>query len=404
MSSLLTTKLPTFEEILETAKETFRQNFGHEPELACCAPGRVNLIGEHVDYNDGYVLPMALPMVTVFVGSQRPGNEADIITCCASVDEPKRVEFSLTDLQRGQKPKWANYVKGVIHSFMASVGVQVVNGFNAVIVSNVPVGAGLSSSAAIEVATLTFLEHFTGHTVESDSKRALICQAAEHNFVGMPCGIMDQMISVAGQKDAALKLDCRSLETFQIPFVAGEKDLVVLICNSDVRHELSDSEYPTRRKQCLEALKLMGLKSYRDATEALQNGKCDEVLLKRARHVITEIKRTEEAAAALERHDFVRMGELMTKSHMSLRDDFQVSCIELDVLVDAAINCSGVLGSRMTGGGFGGCTVTLLQRSAFDDVITTMREDFIKKFNEAVGKNFEFYICTPSQGARKVHL
>ncbi|XP_058978153.1 galactokinase [Musca domestica] len=407
-SSLLTAKLPTFEEILEAAKETFRQNFGQEPELACCAPGRVNLIGEHVDYNDGYVLPMALPMVTVIVGGQRPGNEVDLITCCAGADDPKHVKFSLTDLQPSQKPKWANYVKGVIHSFMASVGVQLANGFRAVIVSNVPVGAGLSSSAAIEVATLTFLEHFTGHAVESDAERALICQKAEHKFVGMPCGIMDQMISVAGQKDFALKLDCRSLETFQIPFVAGEKDLVVLICNSDVRHELSDSEYPTRRKQCSEALKLMGLRSYRHATEGnlsdLKKTKCEEVLVKRARHVITEIKRTQDAAEALKNHDFAKMGELMTKSHMSLRDDFQVSCIELDVLVDAAINCSGVLGSRMTGGGFGGCTVTLLQQSAVDNVITTMREDFIKKFNKDAAKNIEFYICTPSQGARKVHL
>ncbi|XP_065363908.1 galactokinase-like [Calliphora vicina] len=421
MPSSSTTQLPTFEEILQTAKETFRQNFGHEPELACCAPGRVNLIGEHVDYNDGYVLPMALPMVTLFVGGKgggSSGSEVDIITCCPGADEPRRSKFSLANLQPGDKPKWSNYIKGVIHSFMETVGVtgsggttsgNIFMGFNAVIVSNVPVGAGLSSSAAIEVATLTFLEHFTGHKVESAAKRALICQAAEHKFVGMPCGIMDQMISVAGQKDHALMLDCRSLETFQIPFVAGEKDLVVLICNSDVRHELSDSEYPTRRKQCLEALKLMGLKSYRDATEANLSGlqrnvKCEEVLLKRARHVITEIKRTLEAADALKNHDFKQMGELMTKSHVSLRDDFQVSCIELDVLVDAAINCSGVLGSRMTGGGFGGCTVTLLQRSAVDNVVATMRENFIKKFNKTAADGIEFYICTPSQGARKIQL
>ncbi|KAM7346823.1 galactokinase-like [Cochliomyia hominivorax] len=424
-SSSNITSLPTFEEILQTAKETFRQNFGQEPELACCAPGRVNLIGEHIDYNDGYVLPMALPMVTIIVGGKGglTGNEVDIITCCVGADEPRRTKFSLENLKPSDTPKWSNYVKGVIHSFMETVSVtdaaagvkggnrgNIFIGFNAVIVSNVPVGAGLSSSAAIEVATLTFLEHFTGHKVESDSKRALICQSAEHKFAGMPCGIMDQMISVAGQKDHALMLDCRSLETFQIPFVAGEKDLVVLICNSDVRHELSDSEYPTRRKQCLEALKLMGLKSYRDATEGnlsvLQrnDAKCEEVLLKRARHVITEIKRTQEAADALKTHDFQKMGELMTKSHVSLRDDFQVSCIELDVLVDAAINSSGVLGSRMTGGGFGGCTVTLLQRSAVDDVVATMRENFIKKFNKTAADGIEFYICTPSQGARKIQL
>jgi len=304
-------------------------------------------------------------------------------------------------LQPG-KPKWANYVKGVIQNF----GIPLEHGFNGVIITNVPVGSGLSSSAALEVATLTFLEHFTGKHVESDSKRALICQASEHKFVGMPCGIMDQMISVSGKVDHALLLDCRSLETFQIPFVAGEKDLVVLICNSDVRHELSESEYPTRRKQCSEALELMALKSFRNATEgnlsALQN--CDEVLLKRARHVITETKRTQEAAEALRAHNFVKMGELMTKSHTSLRDDFQVSCIELDVLVDAAINCPGVLGSRMTGGGFGGCTVTLLQRSAIANTIATMRENFIRKFNKTAGDRIEFYICTPSAGARRVNL
>ncbi|KAL9885865.1 galactokinase-like isoform 1-T3 [Glossina fuscipes fuscipes] len=401
-------QLPTLEELLQTAKETFRQNFGVEPELACCAPGRVNLIGEHVDYNDGFVLPMALPMVTLIVGGQRVGNDVDLITCCTDVDEPKRVKFRLFSLKPTEKPKWSNYVKGVIHYFMEDHG-EMPFGFNAVIVSNVPVGAGLSSSAAIEVATLTFLEHFTGHKLPNDAKRALICKAAEHNFAEMPCGIMDQTISLCGKKDCALLIDCCSLEMFQIPFVAGEKDLVVLICNSDVRHELSDSEYPTRRKQCLQALNIMALKSYRDATDegnlsALKANHCDEVLLKRARHVITEIKRAQEAAIALKAHDFKKMGELMTKSHMSLRDDFQVSCPELDVLVDAAINCPGVLGSRMTGGGFGGCTVTLVQRNALDNVITAIYENFIKKFNKNAAERIEFYICTPSEGAKKLSL
>ncbi|XP_037931542.1 galactokinase-like [Teleopsis dalmanni] len=211
----------------------------------------------------------ALPMVTLIVGSRCPGDEADIITCSASCEENKetaRAKFSLTNMEPG-KTKWANYIKGVIHYYSNKV-----QGFKAVIVSNVPIGSGLSSSASLEVATLTFLEHLTGRKVESNAKRALICQAAEHNYVEMPCGIMDQTISVCGQKNHALLLDCRSLETYQIPFVASEKDLVVLICNSGVRHELSKSEYPKRRAQCMQALELMALKSYRDATESSLSG------------------------------------------------------------------------------------------------------------------------------------
>ncbi|XP_055841372.1 galactokinase-like [Episyrphus balteatus] len=392
----LTTKLPTFEEIEKIAKETYKLSFGKTPEISCCAPGRVNLIGEHVDYNDGFVLPMALPMVTIIVGGPNgKKDEADIVTRCDGADEPKKVRVNLKTLQPGT-PKWANYVKGVIHSFGHPVA-----GFNAVIVSNVPVGGGLSSSAALEVATLTFLEQLTGKAAESNARRALICQEAEHKFVGMPCGIMDQMISVAGKKDHALLIDCRSLETFQIPFLA--KDLVVLICNSNVRHELSDSEYPTRRKQCTEALRLMDLKSYRDATEgnlsALDGA--EEVLLKRARHVITEIKRTQLACEAMRDCNFEEMGKLMTQSHVSLRDDFAVSCDELDVLVASAINCAGVLGSRMTGGGFGGCTVTLVGQSSVGNVIARMRENFNEKFNNS-GQNLEFYICTPSDGTRRI--
>uniref|UniRef100_W8ARS4 Galactokinase n=1 Tax=Ceratitis capitata TaxID=7213 RepID=W8ARS4_CERCA len=400
------TKLATYEEILALAKSTYNSLFGGEPEVACCAPGRVNLIGEHVDYNDGFVLPMALPMVTLVVGGRRTDQKAVVFTHCGGCDEPKQVEFSLTDL-KPELPKWANYVKGVIYNFAVELQLQEgqLPGFNAVFASNVPVGGGLSSSAAVEVATLTFMEQLTGKQLENNKKRALVCQAAEHKFAGMPCGIMDQMISVAGQKDHCLLLDCRSLDAFQIPFVGSSKDLVVLICNSGVRHELSASEYPTRRKQCNQALKLMEKTSYRDAkVENLTVLQPDPILLRRARHVITETKRTQDAAEALNAHDFIKMGALMKESHTSLRDDFEVSCRELDVLVDAAINCSGVLGSRMTGGGFGGCTVTLLQRVAVDDVIATMRTNFTKEFNKDAGDRLEFYMCVPSNGARRVDL
>ncbi|XP_067635263.1 galactokinase-like isoform X2 [Eurosta solidaginis] len=302
--------------------------------------------------------------------------------------------------------RWANYVKGVIHNFSEELNlVGKLPGFNAVYATNVPVGGGLSSSAAVEMATLTLMEEMSGKKLESNKKRALICQAAEHKFAGMPCGIMDQMISVAGQNDHALLLDCRSLEIFQIPFLNNSKDLVVLICNSGVRHELSQSEYPTRRKQCNEALKLMDKQSYRDAKEeSLSALQSEPVLLRRARHVITETKRTQDAAEALKLQDFAKMGSLMKESHTSLRDDFEVSCRELDVLVDAAINCSGVLGSRMTGGGFGGCTVTLLQRDTVDYVIATMRTNFTKEFNKEAADRLEFYMCVPSNGARRVDL
>uniref|UniRef100_A0A034W8X5 Galactokinase n=1 Tax=Bactrocera dorsalis TaxID=27457 RepID=A0A034W8X5_BACDO len=399
------TKLATYEEILALAKSTYHDLFGGDPEVACCAPGRVNLIGEHIDYNDGFVLPMALPMVTLVVGGRRADNKASVFTHCAGCDDPKQVEFSLLDL-KPELPKWANYVKGVIHHFAVESKLEgQLPGFNAVFASNVPVGGGLSSSAAVEVATVTFMEQLTGKQLESNKKRALVCQAAEHKFAGMPCGIMDQMISVAGQKGNALLLNCRSLETFQIPFLGGSEDLVVLICNSGVRHELSKSEYPTRRKQCGEALKLMEKTSYRDATvENLSVLESDPLLLRRARHVITETQRTQDAAEALKAHDFTKMGALMKASHTSLRDDFEVSCRELDALVDAAINCSGVLGSRMTGGGFGGCTVTLLQRAAVDNVIATMRTNFTKEFNKDAADRLEFYMCVPSSGARRVDL
>ncbi|XP_037038438.1 galactokinase-like isoform X2 [Bradysia coprophila] len=352
----MTTTLPTFNQTLETAVITFKKVFNANPDVASCAPGRVNLIGEHIDYNDGYVLPMALPMVTIIVGKVVPNsNIADILTCCDGADDPRRIQFQLDNVTPGL-PRWANYIKGVIHGSAGMVAK--VPGFNAVIMTNVPVGGGLSSSAALEMSTLTFLEAL------SPGKSTLT-----------------------------------SLATQQIPF--SSDDLAILICNSNVRHELSDSEYPTRRKQCAEALSLMNLTSFRDAKldnlSALKNS--DEVLIKRARHVITEIQRTYEAAEALKGHNFEQMGKLMTESHLSLRDDFQVSCKELDILVEAANKCSGVLGSRMTGGGFGGCTVTLVRKIAVADVIHAMQTEY-GKYNCTAS----FYVCEPADGARLINL
>ncbi|XP_053697681.1 galactokinase-like isoform X2 [Sabethes cyaneus] len=393
----MVSKVISFDEVVKTSIETFRNTFGSEPDIAACAPGRVNLIGEHVDYNDGFVLPMALPMVTVIVGKKNyTPSTCDVVTCFEGAQEEKRTQFDSSNIARGV-PKWLNYVKGVMFHFG-----QAIPGFNAVINSNVPVGGGLSSSAALEVATATFLEQLTARKIEKPSEKALVCQKAEHTFANMPCGIMDQLISVCGQKDRAILIDCRNLTIEQIPFETT--GLAVLICNSSVKHELASSEYPARRKQCQQALQLMGLKSYRDATEkhltALKGA--DEVLTRRARHVITEIKRTVAAAEALKENDFEQMGKLMTESHKSLRDDFNVSCHEVDILVEAALAAPGVLGSRMTGGGFGGCTVTLLRKENVESAVKEIDTIYSRK----VGGKYRarFYLVEPSDGARLINL
>lgn len=395
----MVSKVVSFDEVVKTSIETFRNTFGSEPDIAACAPGRVNLIGEHVDYNDGFVLPMALPMVTVIVGKKNyTPSTCEVHTCFQGVAEESCAKFDSSNIARGT-PKWLNYVKGVMFNFGQSIP-----GFNAVINSNVPVGGGLSSSAALEVATLTFLEQLTARKIEKPSDKALICQKAEHTFANMPCGIMDQLISVCGQRNRALLIDCRSLTIQQIPFEAA--GLAVLICNSNVKHELSSSEYPLRRKQCQQALQLMGLKSYRDATEqhldVLKGGGADEVLLRRARHVITEIKRTTAAAEALKEHNFEQMGKLMIESHNSLRDDFHVSCHELDILVEATLGAPGVLGTRMTGGGFGGCTVTLLRKESIEAAVKEIDTIYSRK----VGGKFRarFFLAEPAEGARLINL
>lgn len=391
----MATKLPTFDETLVVGLNTFRSVYLTEPTIVACAPGRVNLIGEHVDYNDGFVLPMALPMVTFVIGKFNGTDECEVITCCDGADEPRRTRFKIRNLAAGH-PKWVNYMKGVIHNY----GYPLEQGFNAVIISNVPVGGGLSSSAALEVATLKFMEVATGKTHSKLTDKALICQKAEHTFCDMPCGIMDQLISVTGKKDHAVLIDCQTLDTTLLPFMS--RSLVILICNSNVKHELSSSEYPTRRAQCHQALKLMGLTSYKDAkVEHLQVlKKFDEPYLKRARHVITEIKRTCDAAHALKTQNFEKLGKLMIESHVSLRDDFEVSCKELDILVSIANGCNGVLGSRMTGGGFGGCTVTLVTKIDVENVIRKMNEEYL----EVTAIKPDFFICKPSEGARLIDL
>jgi len=390
------TQVVSVDQLKKEAVENFLQVFpGCSPTVAACAPGRVNLIGEHTDYNDGFVFPMALPQVTVIVGCKSDDDVITVATTSVSTDEPRKVQFSVPTQERPLvpgTPKWANYVKGVVQNF----NVAPLTGFNAIIMSNVPLGGGVSSSASLEVAMFTFLEALVGVKCESLKEKALCCQRAEHQFPGMPCGIMDQFISVMGQQGHALLIDCRSMEGRLVPL--SDPTVAVLVTNSNVKHELTGSEYPTRRKHCYEAATLLNKTSLRDATmQDLENAKIDDVTIyKRARHVIGEITRTVDATEALKMNDYVKFGQLMVESHNSLRDDYEVSCKELDDLVKLATSCDGVFGSRMTGGGFGGCTVTLLKTDVINTVVEYIKANFDGKAT--------FYVASPSDGARELSL
>ncbi|XP_068460182.1 galactokinase [Clinocottus analis] len=392
----MASSFPSVPELVAGARRLYGEVFGGEaPQAAACAPGRVNLIGEHTDYNQGLVLPMALPLLTVVVGSQTSGMDVTVVTVTEDADEPRRVDFSLpgdtSPLPPGS-PSWANYVKGVIQHYRAPP----VPGFRAVIASSVPLGGGLSSSASLEVAFYTFLQQLKPDDGDKVST-AVACQKAEHTYAGVPCGIMDQFVSVLGREGHALLIDCRSLEATPVPL--ADPGLVILITNSNVKHSLSSSEYPMRRSQCEEAASILGKESLRDATITdLEEARdiLDDVTYRRARHVIEEIERTVQAAEALKRGSYKKFGELMVQSHNSLRDLYEVSCRELDELVSAAMEVKGVFGSRMTGGGFGGCTVTLLQAHAIDRTILHIQERY--------SGTPTFYVTTPSEGARALSL
>ncbi|XP_058790475.1 galactokinase-like isoform X2 [Phymastichus coffea] len=355
-------------ELKKQALQHFTKEFGDNATLCACAPGRVNLIGEHTDYNEGFVLPMALPLITVIVGKANNTKTCKIISMNTCAGAQNTAEFECINRQsiKPGEPKWANYIKGTIVNFPKDV-----SAFNAVIVSTVPAGGGLSSSAALEVATYTFLECLTGHVPAKLEDKALACQRAEHDFAGVPCGIMDQFISALALEGHALLLDCRDLATKHIP-IKGFDNHVFLITNSNTPHKLSSSTYRQRRDCCHEATKLLGKKSLREAA-------------------ISDLE-----ASSLENNDFVRFGQLMNESHNSLRDDYEVSSEELDCLVSIARSVDGVLGTRLTGAGFGGCTVTLLKKDAVDNVI--------KQIKEKYAGTPSFYIAKPSSGARRLEL
>lgn len=385
----------SLESLAERASAALQEKLDSKASVIAAAPGRVNLIGEHIDYCDGFVLPFAIDRYIVIAGTANGSSSARIATALGD----DVVSLNVSQAVEEGEPKWTNYLRGVIRGFQ-NLG-HTVPGFDAYILSSVPGGAGLSSSAALECATATFLEALLGVEISSREK-ALLCQKAEHDFAHVPCGIMDQFASTFGAKDHLVLIDCMTQQPQLVPFI--NPDLTVLISNTMVHHELSDGGYALRRKHTEDALKTIGKESWRHVTmndvEDHWEKLCDPVN-RRSRHVVSEIARTIDAANALKLGDFEKLGPLMYASHQSLRDDFEVSCRELDVLVESASNINrsgGVIGARMTGGGFGGSTVTLCESAKADDIACTLESEYYAK----TGLSAEIFASRPSKGACRI--
>jgi galactokinase len=376
----------------------FRDRFGRPPVLAAAAPGRVNLIGEHVDYCGGFVLPMAIERETLIVAAPRPMAAGEGVARVHSTAFQETVELPLVpgDGPAAGTPGWSRYLAGVIAGFLDRGAT--IPSFDAVVDSTVPLGGGLSSSASLEVTTATLLAALADHAI-SPLDLAVLCQRAEHAFAGVPCGVMDQCASALCTADHLLLLDCQSLDSVQVPFV--RPDLTVLVTNSNVRHALNDGEYAARRADCERAAAILGVASLREATAAQvesARGALGERGFRRARHVVTEIARTQAAATAITHGHWDEMGKLMAESHRSLREDFEVSCPELDLLVELAAGEPGVIGTRMTGGGFGGCTVTLVEAARAEAVMATVARGYRLR----TGRDCTPFTTRPAAGARLV--
>lgn len=371
--------------------EAFMTSFGSQPEIYVQAPGRVNIIGEHTDYNDGFVLPCAIEYQTMIAAKKRVDRLVRLVAVDYDNDSD---QFNLDEeIEFLPNKMWANYIRGVI-KFLLQRDYQF-DGCEIAVSGNVPQGAGLSSSASLEVVI--------GQTIKalyqldiSQQEIALNGQQAENQFVGCNCGIMDQLISACGDEGHALLIDCRSLELSSIPI---PDDLVVMIINSNKKRGLVDSEYNTRRQQCETAAKQFGVKALRDVTMAKfsqKQGELDLQVAKRAKHVITENERTLAAAKALTENNLSQLSVLMEQSHVSMRDDFEITVKEIDTLVDIVKSVLGEQGGvRMTWGGFGGCVVALMKQHLVEPVIAAVEA----QYQAATGLKADIYVCQPSDGA-----
>ncbi len=372
----------------------FKEMFGAAPAYCAAAPGRVNLIGEHTDYNGGYVMPMALARRTELLCRPR----ADRSVTLHSIMYGETVTFDLDGIERSENAAWSDYPKGVARALLDE-GFDL-RGMDALITSSVPLGAGLSSSAAIEVATA--LAFAACSAFEIDNMRLTrLCQRAENEFVGMRCGIMDQFIAVHGRRDHALMLDCTTMESQTVPLDSTRARVV--LCNTGVRHELAATAYNERRAQCEEATRLIrdtcpDVRSFHDLNPArfeLVRAALPEPLLRRARHVVSENARVLASAAAIGEGHLPEFGRLMNASHQSLRDDYEVSCEELDLMVELAREMPGTLGARMTGGGFGGCTVNLVRPEGVGEFTARVSA----RHEERTGRRAEIHVVSAGPGA-----
>jgi galactokinase len=381
---------------LEQIRANFQEIYNREPRLFQ-APGRVNLIGEHTDYNGGFVLPMAIEYATTVAAASSEDRKIRV----RSVNLNEEGEIDLDAPEQKLRGSWIDYVEGVAR-ILERENVKL-RGADLLISSDVPTGAGLSSSAALEISIGLALSEISGYTVEK-VKLALIGQAAEHEFVGAKVGIMDQFVSAMGKKGHALLIDCRKLKAEQVPLET--KDAVIVICNSNVKHELASSEYNTRRAECEKGVEILqkflpDITQLRDISiEDFEKYKMHlpEIIRKRCRHVVTENARTLAAAEALKKNDLKEFGRLMWLSHASLRDDYEVSCKELDLLVLIAASCEGVLGARMTGGGFGGSTVNLVRRENLNSFTQKISTEYERQTNIKT----DIYVSGAADGAKEV--
>lgn len=376
----------------------FERRYGIHPRLIVRAPGRVNLIGEHTDYNDGFVFPVAIDRATYVAARPRD----DRMVQALALDIPDEDQFALDRIERSSTKHWSNYVRGVLKGLLVA-GHQL-GGANLLITSDVPRGAGLSSSAALEVAI--------GYTFQTLSRLnllgeelALLAQGAENSFVGVQCGIMDQFISALGQADQALLIDCRDLSYRSVPLPEGVR---IVVCDSHIERALATSAYNQRRQECEEAVRLLKehypkIRALRDVTSEQLTAHADELpepVRSRARHVVTENERTLRGAAALEAGDIAAFGQMMNASHASLRDDYEVSVPAMDLLVEAAQNAAGCYGSRLTGAGFGGCTVSLVQ----EDSVEAFCAEVLRAYQAGTGRSATIHVCRAVDGVGRATI
>lgn len=375
---------------MSSIESKFLETFGDEPDLVAAAPGRVNLIGEHIDYSEGFVLPFAIKDRTFAALRVRDDSTVRI---ASAQRRNKIVSVDINSVKPGLKGEWERYALGVLWSMGVKTGVDVM------IDGHVPLGAGLSSSAALECSVATAVNHLFNIGLSLEDL-ARLTQKAENLYVGVPCGIMDQSVSLMATQGSALLLDCRDLSTRNIPFDVASRGLELLIIDTQAHHALTDGGYAERRASCESVASKLGIKSMRELTMAeLHNSKSmlSEVEYIRARHAVTEMQRVLDCVDALSQSDFKKVGQLINQSHISLRDDYTVSCPELDTAVDAAL-AAGALGSRMVGGGFGGSAIALIQASKTSETIKAIE----KAFAERKFKAPRFFTSLPSQGAEVI--